>query len=509
MKILYFLDRVETFGGAANNLLHQASAMQQSGDKVLMILPMYTNGTSCQEMVRRCQELNLDFKQAYFDVATSLRSINIIKALKDLLPIEEIIEKEKPEIVHSLQLNMAVSIACRKLKIHHIMSIYSILKSEFLIPYTNIFAQYLITDSEYYKDIWKKGLGIEGICIRNSLDKMDYKRKRWNKKEIQILILGHLYKSKNQLEAIKMLLLCRKSHIPVHLTICGYKDSLYAEKCIEYIKLYELQDMVTLAGFVPDVFEYLEKADLLLCASLRESFPFSITEAMMMHVPVLSTRVAGIPEIIQDKENGYLSKGSDSNSLFETFLQFYNDLQHNEIDRITENAFQIYLKENTPQMTASYLKKIYKSILCSDRFVYDIDDIEIVNRWVRDIYQKFCNRKNSFDDPTFVKSHLWNIYHILNSMFGKSSQKIYIWGAGKVGRDVLHIIQCFFTNWRIMGFIDSIRTGNIENYQIFKPDKVDLDTAIIVLGIQKNSEDVILYLENQYEKNGIPYLSFV
>jgi colanic acid/amylovoran biosynthesis glycosyltransferase len=45
-------------------------------------------------------------------------------------------------------------------------------------------------------------------------------------------------------------------------------------------------------------------------------------EAMAMGLPVVSTRHAGIPEIVADGENGYLVAERDSDALAEKILQF-------------------------------------------------------------------------------------------------------------------------------------------------------------------------------------------
>jgi glycosyltransferase involved in cell wall biosynthesis len=47
-------------------------------------------------------------------------------------------------------------------------------------------------------------------------------------------------------------------------------------------------------------------ADLLVCASDVESLPRVILEAMAFGTPVLSTRVYGVPELIEDGRTGYL-----------------------------------------------------------------------------------------------------------------------------------------------------------------------------------------------------------
>jgi D-inositol-3-phosphate glycosyltransferase len=52
-------------------------------------------------------------------------------------------------------------------------------------------------------------------------------------------------------------------------------------------------------------------ADLLVCASDIESLPLTVLEAMAWELPVLATRVFGLPELIEDGRNGWLCEPND------------------------------------------------------------------------------------------------------------------------------------------------------------------------------------------------------
>lgn len=68
-----------------------------------------------------------------------------------------------------------------------------------------------------------------------------------------------------------------------------------------------LQDMVVLPGFRPNVMEYVKGMDIFVAPSIaNEDFPYVIIEAMMMGKPVIGSRVAGIPEQIDDQHTGYV-----------------------------------------------------------------------------------------------------------------------------------------------------------------------------------------------------------
>ena len=67
-----------------------------------------------------------------------------------------------------------------------------------------------------------------------------------------------------------------------------------------------LQDRVFLVGKIPDSYKYLRAFDIFTLTSTTEAFPYSILEAGLAGIPVIASNVGGIPEIIVDKETGFL-----------------------------------------------------------------------------------------------------------------------------------------------------------------------------------------------------------
>jgi glycosyltransferase involved in cell wall biosynthesis len=70
-------------------------------------------------------------------------------------------------------------------------------------------------------------------------------------------------------------------------------------------------DRVRLAGWQADVRPYFEAMDAFALSSLREGLPNVLLEAMALGVPVVSTRVNGVPRLVQDGRNGFLVAAGD------------------------------------------------------------------------------------------------------------------------------------------------------------------------------------------------------
>jgi N-acetyl-alpha-D-glucosaminyl L-malate synthase BshA len=78
-----------------------------------------------------------------------------------------------------------------------------------------------------------------------------------------------------------------------------------------------LQDDVLFAGEQHDLVPWLSAADLFLLPSQQESFGLAALEAMACDVPVVASRVGGLPEVIDDGTTGYLCAPDDIDGMAE------------------------------------------------------------------------------------------------------------------------------------------------------------------------------------------------
>src|SRR5262249_19681299 len=68
-----------------------------------------------------------------------------------------------------------------------------------------------------------------------------------------------------------------------------------------------------------------EAMDLFALSSLREGLPNVLLEAMALETPVVATRIAGIPRLIRDGENGLLVEPGDEDSLTRGLTRLLGD----------------------------------------------------------------------------------------------------------------------------------------------------------------------------------------
>lgn len=78
-------------------------------------------------------------------------------------------------------------------------------------------------------------------------------------------------------------------------------------------------------GKQPKIVDYLSVADVLLLPSEQESFGLAALEAMACEVPVVASRVGGVPEVVTDGETGCLAEVGDVEKMAEDAARLLSD----------------------------------------------------------------------------------------------------------------------------------------------------------------------------------------
>lgn len=139
--------------------------------------------------------------------------------------------------------------------------------------------------------------------------------------------LASFYKAKGYnylLEAIKMI----KAESPSFLekyrfVFIGEGPELADSK--KYINENNLSTYVKITRPSDEDWKFMKAFDFFVLPSVKEGLPYAILEAGLAKVPVISTEVGGIPEIITDKENGYLVPPANPLSLKNTIVELSNN----------------------------------------------------------------------------------------------------------------------------------------------------------------------------------------
>lgn len=501
-KIIYFMDHYPKFGGAANTILWQAVLMKRAGKNVSVAVSSWWK--VCEEYIRICEREGIQVYELCYCVTSQPEGVDIFGIFDHYEEIKTFLNDNLPDMVHSVQLNPVVELACRELKIPHVMDIYQVIPEFFQFKYVDIFPHYHICDSFYYADLWHKLLGTRSYCVRTVADEGKQRQYSIESDELKFVCVGLLCERKNQLEVIKAFELIVKSYgLRGRLQLWGHDETSYAEFCRQYIQERELQDYIELQGFSENMEAVYENSDVLICGSTSESYPNVVSEALAHGLVVISTPVAGVPEVIRDGENGYLSEGYEAKDLAICIQRVCKDIRAGSLQRMIEQARVTYEETHSPRAVTVDLKKCYEKILAEYQAEngYTIHDFQ---KEFAGITDRFYKSQDCFTNSDYVKASLWKIYYVTNFLKESGKEHIcYIWGTGKYGKAYKEILDVFAPELTVAGFIDSYAKGQFLGYEIVEPEAVlgHNENRILVGVITKRSEIFAILNQNDFRYN--------
>jgi len=140
------------------------------------------------------------------------------------------------------------------------------------------------------------------------------------------------------------LLILVKKGIEVQLIIAGeIGDVDYHNKITYFVRENSLDGFVKFIGTVPDAEEFIGVLDLLIVPSFDEALPTVILEAFSIGIPVVASRVGGVPEIIEDRLSGFLFEAGDAEMLANCLLKIFNG--DYLMDNISSEAISVLHKK--------------------------------------------------------------------------------------------------------------------------------------------------------------------
>lgn len=495
--IAYFLSAVNEFVGGADQTLFMQAYLMSSVNEVTVILPCDINGKYNTIFQKKCNDMCLNYKIMKYDAAYSIRCINAVGYLDAAREIENFVTNQKIDILHSVQMNPAVEYVAGKCKIPHVMNIYSLDAWEWQIPYSKILPRYVSSDSVFFLEKWKEYLQCSGKCIRvYSGIKVNKNYLECHKETMVLGTSGTLCEYKNQLEVIKAVETVIKQGRRIRLLLAGSKESAYGDECREYIKSHHLQDSIKLLGFMEDMSSFYEQIDVLVCGSKRESFPASIVEAMSCDIPIISTPVAGVPEILNNGTNAYITEGYSADSLAKTIEKLLGDHNNGNLYSLLENARKTYDQFFSGEAVKKQLSDLYHDMLSQPALQSgEITFHAKLKRQIEPLIRRVKKTGITREDAEEVYSRMLYFMQIRDKITAK---ECYIWGAGKWGRLTKIILDSFMEEIHIRAFVDENKAGYFEGIDVIKKEAMVLQGDIAVfIGFMSGQEKAVEYLNNK------------
>lgn len=276
------------------------------------------------------------------------RELNPVKDFKAFLQLRKIIKKIKPDIVHThaskagflgraAAISLKVPVVVHTFHGHVFHSYFGKLKTQLfkqierglgrkssgIISISDIQKYEL---SEIHKIVPKEKISVIplGFDLRKFQENKTEKRKAIRDKynlgedEVALAIVGRLAPIKDHgyfLEVIERLLPTVENKIRVFIVGDGTERD-FIEKEIDRIHQ-KYPNVFVMTSWVLDVATFIQGMDIICLTSKNEGTPVSIIEAQAAGLPVISTDVGGVRDIVRDGTTGFVIKRSN----IETYIE--------------------------------------------------------------------------------------------------------------------------------------------------------------------------------------------
>jgi phosphatidylinositol alpha-mannosyltransferase len=158
----------------------------------------------------------------------------------------------------------------------------------------------------------------------------------------------------------------RARGISLHLLLIGepfrQQGLDYGEQLRERAAAAGVSDVMTMTGFRADAESLLAGLDLFVLPSLfGEGLPMVLLEAMGIGVPVVSTPIEGIGDVVQDGRTGWLVPPGDADALSETIFALASDPQLRR--GVAGLGREAILREYSADRMALGIEAVYRDVL--------------------------------------------------------------------------------------------------------------------------------------------------
>lgn len=281
------------------------------------------------------------------------RDINTSNDLLAFFEMLSIFRREKPDVVHlnSAKAGGVGALAARLARVPKIIftahgwafneerSALQRLAIKFLSWITVLLSHKTIAVSEAVKNNTKKWPFVQRkiIVIKNGTSEPLFYRRGDARARLKALAnipvpenafligtIAELHKNKGLSYAIEAFAKLAPQNPNLYYFILGGGEE--KERLSTLVEQHGLRGHVFLLGFVEDASRFLCAFDMFLLPSITEALGFVLLEAGLASLPVLATRVGGIPEIIKDGTTGILVPPRDPDAIAKSIKSLKDDL---------------------------------------------------------------------------------------------------------------------------------------------------------------------------------------
>ncbi|AEI14040.1 glycosyl transferase group 1 [Flexistipes sinusarabici DSM 4947] len=206
-----------------------------------------------------------------------------------------------------------------------------------------LLSQHLYTDIEKYvpeNRVHYCSNGIPEISIEND-------RLRYDKEIVNILFFSNLIESKGVFVLLEACNILKEKQLLFRCIFAGVEGDITADNFYKRVNVLNLSDYVEYLGskYGKDKEDLFLTIDIFAHPTFEDCSPLVLIEAMQYSLPIISTYEGGIPDIIEDRANGFLVNQLNSEAVADK-LEFL--IKNPEMrKKMGETGRQKYLEQFT------------------------------------------------------------------------------------------------------------------------------------------------------------------
>ncbi len=172
---------------------------------------------------------------------------------------------------------------------------------------------------------------------------------------------------KRVLDVMKIFEKVRQKH-PARLVMVG--DGPDRPEAEAYARQHEFYNEVRFTGKQLDISTVLTCSDIFLLPSATESFGLAALEAMVHRVPVIASRVGGLPEVIRHGKDGYLEPLGDIDAMAADVLTLF---KNRALKKIMGKSAQVRAMSTFAEgPIIDQYEALYERVLAKEKTIVDL-----------------------------------------------------------------------------------------------------------------------------------------
>ncbi|MEL6824359.1 MAG: glycosyltransferase family 4 protein, partial [Calditrichota bacterium] len=191
-----------------------------------------------------------------------------------------------------------------------------------------------------------------------------YFESKWTlPKDKKLLFVGTVIQRKGIEVLLEALGIVKKQIPEVALNVAGMVEEAYKNELIDKCRRLGLEGVIRFLGHqsAEQIADLHLESRLMAFPSFIDNSPNSVAEAMVSGLPIVASRVGGIPSMIEHDKTGLLVEPADSEALAESIIELLeNDAK---CLALSQSAQQIAFERYHPQKVATAAINAYKFIL--------------------------------------------------------------------------------------------------------------------------------------------------